>query len=152
MTLQERFFSKVEMDPNGGCWLWSDALNTKGYGCFSVNGVTKSAHRQSWIAFKGPIPKGLHVLHKCDIRSCVNADHLFLGTNQDNVDDKISKGRAPKPLRNEENGKTILTNDQVKEIRRRYAVGVEFYRSLGREFGVSKTHIRRIVQNKVRIQ
>lgn len=81
-------------EPNSGCWLWLGGTNAKGYAHFKYDNVQRRANRFSWEAHKGPIPDGLHVLHSCDNRLCVNPDHLFLGTNQDNVDDKIKKGRA----------------------------------------------------------
>lgn len=123
MTLVDRFFSKVEADPNGGCWLWAGAVTPKGYGSFCVRPrasgeaqFNASAHRVSWSIHKGEPPKDLHVLHRCDVRACVNPDHLFLGTNQDNVDDKISKGRSG-CLRGEASPVSKMTNDQARKIK-----------------------------------
>lgn len=86
-------------EPNSGCWLWLGRINQDGYGHISVRRSRwDRAHRIAWAEARGPIPTGLFVCHKCDVRSCVNPDHLFLGTNQDNVDDMIAKGRkAPTP-------------------------------------------------------
>lgn len=86
------FWSKVNKENE--CWIWNGGLTKKGYGQFHSKKIEESrAHRVAWLIVYGPIPKGLHVCHKCDIRSCVNPDHLFLGTNQDNVNDKVAKNR-----------------------------------------------------------
>ena len=80
------------------CWLWhglrGKATNPRKYGGFCINKVMYSAHRIAWALNHGPIPAGLQVLHKCDVPSCVNPSHLFLGTNKDNMADKARKGRA----------------------------------------------------------
>ena len=79
-----------------GCWVWGGYRNRGGYGFTRVGGrgaPGKLAHRLSWELHRGPIPNGLHVLHRCDNPSCVRPDHLFLGTNQENIADRIAKGR-----------------------------------------------------------
>lgn len=98
-----RFENKFLPEPMSGCWLWMATIQPEtGYGAISRPGGVVGAHRLSWELYRGAIPDGLHVLHKCDIRSCVNPDHLFLGTNKDNVDDMLRKGRSrKKPLRSE---------------------------------------------------
>ncbi len=76
-----------------GCWLWSGPLNTWGYGAFYSNGRTLSAHRAAWETANGPVPDGLFVLHHCDRRMCCNPAHLYLGTQADNMRDKVVRGR-----------------------------------------------------------
>lgn len=89
----ERFIDKFIPEPNSGCWLWTAYTLPKGYGRIKVDGKAVLAHRVSHELHVGPIPEGLHVLHRCDTPSCVNPDHLFLGTPQDNMTDKMQKGR-----------------------------------------------------------
>lgn len=92
---KERFETSFLGEPNSGCWLWMGGLRPPGYGQIMKTGFPTSAfaHRVSWELYRGPIPDGMIVCHKCDTRSCVNPDHLFLGTNLDNTRDCISKGR-----------------------------------------------------------
>jgi len=89
-TLPYRFWAKV--DQSGECWTWT-ASQTGGYGLIGTPKGNDRAHRVSWVMANGPIPDGLHVLHTCDNPLCVRPDHLFLGTNEDNIMDRIKKGR-----------------------------------------------------------
>lgn len=94
--LAERFWPKVQHGTADECWLWTAALKESGYGQFMINSLSRKplkAHRISWELAHGSIPDGLHVLHHCDNRRCVNPSHLFLGTNDDNIRDMIAKGR-----------------------------------------------------------
>ena len=135
-----RFWSKVEKTES--CWNWIASKSRKGYGKFWMAGRT-SAHRASWRINKGPIPQGLWVLHRCDNPSCVRLDHLFLGTNSDNMKDCADKGRLDIQKRpwmrwGERNHKAKLTNEKVGMIRSSQKAG----RELAKEFGVSETAIR----------
>lgn len=87
-------------EPNSGCWLWLLSCGNHGYGQLGWYGRKRTAHRLSWQAHHGDIPAGLCVLHKCDVRSCCNPDHLFLGTRPDNMADMVAKGRSTKGERN----------------------------------------------------
>lgn len=91
VVIENRFWTKV--DVRDGCWSWRAARNPKGYGVFSCEGRTVSAHRFSYELYNGPIPSGMVVRHKCDNPPCVNPDHLELGTQADNERDKINRGR-----------------------------------------------------------
>lgn len=75
------------------CWHWCGPTNAFGYGRITYQGKLSVAHRLSWVAFNGPIPDGLSVLHRCDNPSCINPEHLFLGTYSDNLRDAWAKGR-----------------------------------------------------------
>jgi len=89
---RERLVRDVDTD----CWLFSGSLNSDGYGNVRIGGrkgKTVKTHRLAWEEFFGPIPDGLRVCHRCDVPSCCNPDHLFLGTQRDNVTDMVSKGR-----------------------------------------------------------
>lgn len=95
-TLKEKFDEKYIPDPNTGCWLWSASLYKDGYGQIvdkESRRSPKRAHRVSYELYNGPISDDVLVLHRCDTPACVNPDHLFLGTHNDNMKDKVKKGR-----------------------------------------------------------
>lgn len=92
-SVWDRFHDKVITVPECGCWLWGGYVGPNGYGRFQLNNRSRSALRVSYIAHKGPVPDGMDVCHKCDERTCVNPDHLFVGTRRDNVLDCVRKGR-----------------------------------------------------------
>ncbi len=92
MNSYDRFEAKYIPEPMSGCWLWTAALSNKGYGFYFSDGHN-FAHRWSYSHFVGPIPEGLIVRHRCDTPSCVNPDHLELGTQSDNMQDCIKRGR-----------------------------------------------------------
>lgn len=94
--MKRNFRAKYTISENGGCWLWHGGKMSHGYGTFSTNipGETKLAHRISYMIHRGPIPDGMCVCHTCDNPMCVNPDHLFIGTQRDNTDDRDRKGRT----------------------------------------------------------
>lgn len=118
------FVSYVEPEPNTGCWLWSGGCFKGGYGMFHIGSKSQNtyrtirAHRFSYEYFIGPIPQGMKVLHKCDVRSCVNWEHFFLGTVQDNCDDMALKGRGTKSKKDIPFGVRIKRNGKcISQIR-----------------------------------
>lgn len=94
--VKERFDEKWEAVTESGCWIWTAGLDSRGYGKFRLPDKQMKAHRQAYILYKGAIPEGMIVCHTCDVPTCVNPDHLFLGTHKDNMQDKLRKGRHPK--------------------------------------------------------
>lgn len=133
MEIKDRFCGFANPIPFIGCWIWSGSLHQEGYGRFALNGKTQKAHRVSYEIFKGKIPDGKLVCHSCDEPSCVNPDHLFIGTNYTNNLDKTKKGRAAKKL----------SADQVKEIRLLLAGGFGVT-MIGKKYGVTHSMIIRI--------
>jgi hypothetical protein len=102
-------------EPNSGCLLWLGSVY-RGYGQTSLRGRRLIAHRAAWIVAHGDIPDGLFVCHKCDVPSCINPAHLFLGTHDDNMADRSAKGRAAR-MRGEKNASAKLTQEQADIIR-----------------------------------
>lgn len=136
-TTIERFEAKYIPVTETGCWLWIGGHYRNGYGTFTMPHRTScKAHRASWVLHNGSIPEDLQVLHKCDVRACVNPNHLFLGTNADNRIDCVKKGRMNHPAR--------LTVEQVKEIRSMRASGVTT-QILSDKFQISAGYVRAIV-------
>lgn len=114
MSLVGRLLSKYIVLDNG-CWEYTGGLNGAGYGNIWDNGRTRSAHVVSHEIHKGPIPEDTCVLHSCDYKPCINPDHLFLGTQHDNIHDMIDKGRDG--FKGTRNGRCLLTEIQVVEIK-----------------------------------
>ena len=154
---EERFMEKVVKEPGpDGCWLWQGFIFPRGYGAFrDGSSGSRRAHRWSYEHFVGPVPDGLLVLHRCDVRHCVNPDHLFVGTQKDNIADMLAKGRGPERVRQ---GATLnnvgvnnpaakLTEDAIREIRRLYADGTQIIQ-LARRYGVSTPVIHSILKGK----
>jgi len=140
------FWSKVIIKDLLDCWKWIGSTTGKtGYGQMKWDGRLQVASRIAWQITHGVIPKGLFVLHKCDNPKCVNPNHLFLGTKQDNMDDMKYKGRSPNNA-GEFNPSAKLKKLQVDEIRDRYAKG-ERQSELGKKYGVTRQTIWQVVHN-----
>lgn len=137
------FLNKI-CSGSSNCWYWRGSINHLGYGCFNGD----RAHRFSYKYFKGQITKGLSVLHTCDIRNCVNPDHLFLGTQIDNMRDAINKGRFIMPPRSkgEKSPVSKFSEKIVLEIREKYQSGKFSQHSLAREYNMSVMNVNRIVR------
>jgi len=144
----ERLLKHSRVDPVTGCRVWTAGLDWKGYGQIKADGRTRRVHRVAWEHAKGPIPAGLDVLHNCphgDNRACIEIEHLWLGTNQDNVDDKIRKGRqSHKGPQGEDHPRAVLTEVAVRAIR---ADGRR-NRIIAAEHGVRKDTIARIKRHE----
>lgn len=152
-TATERFWARV--DKSGGdssCWPWLGAKD-KGYGKLGFNGKNTSAHRVAYELTYGSILDNLFACHKCDNPSCCNPDHLFLGTNGDNIRDMVSKGRAwlQQPgvaPRGSANPNAKFSPAQVVAIRDAYANKSMTGRGLAKAYGVGVNTISRIIQRK----
>jgi hypothetical protein len=163
-SVEKRFWAKVHKTE--GCWLRTARQERRGYGSFMMDrGSAKwrpvGAHRVAWELTNGPIPDGLCVLHRCDNPSCVRPEHLYLGTNLVNSQDMVSKGRQAcgdrsgktvhpeRTARGERNGSAKLTENDVKDIRTRFANGGITKVSLALEYGVRDALISKIIKRQV---
>lgn len=107
---------RENVEPVGDCWLWQASFSGTGYGDFRGNGEHWTAHRAAYTAFIGPIPPKMHVLHRCDNRACCNPEHLFIGTNQDNIRDSSLKGRRKGVRRNRPAGLVYERAEMVCQV------------------------------------
>lgn len=143
MPFIDRLMEKITIS-DSGCWEWNAARFGNGYGAFRFHGKNIHAHRASWILKYGEIPSGLFVCHKCDNRKCVNPDHLFLGSNQDNLNDMKSKGRSGRGIKNAMHRYSEEVIRRVKEMK------VQFFtqKKTAQETGVNKSTISMIWSGK----
>lgn len=136
-TLTEKLFDKVFYSPDG-CWYWTASTCGK-YGRLVIDEKNIKAHRLSFELHKGPITDGMHVCHSCDNPLCVNPDHLYLGTHQDNMKDRNSKGRQAR-LHGVMSGQAKLDNTSVQIIREAKRDGWRS-KDIAKYFGISKGQI-----------
>lgn len=145
------FMNYVNIQGDDDCWLWLGAQNGRGYGRLEFEGTYQQAHRVSYQIHCEPIPDGYNVLHTCDNAICVNPKHLFLGTQQDNVDDMVAKGRDSfaheRPLIGANHPSAILNDDKVREIKRLLEEGHR-HRDIASWFDVSRQTITNISTGK----
>jgi hypothetical protein len=147
MSLASRFWAKVEKQAE--CWIWTASTNGRGYGQLGRGGRGDGyvyAHRYSWELSNGSIPNGMSVLHRCDQSRCVNPDHLFLGTQKDNMRDASRKGRLAVGTRvcGEATGTAKLTALDIRIIRR--LSGRLLQREIAEMFHIAQTNVSMIVQ------
>lgn len=145
---EDKFFSFVAVKNIDECWEWTGSKDGGGYGIFpnSKFKETKS-HRIAWEIEFGEVPDSLWVLHECDNASCVNPYHLFLGTNADNIQDKVKKERQSR-LFGERNGMSKMNKEKVQEMRSLYATRNYSYRDLVRLFNISQAQVARIIKRE----
>ena len=152
----DRVLDRVVRIPFSGCWIFTGATNEFGYGIVGTGGrgsPNDRAHRITYRHFCGDIPAGMFVCHECDVPSCCNPNHLFLGTNQDNVNDMVRKKRNSPPPRNPHVVGSVhpgskLTEQQVLLIRDAYAKGISTQQQLADFYGVVRQTISKVVNNK----
>jgi hypothetical protein len=136
--LTERFLTKTSVNTVTGCQEWTEALDSSGYGQFRVGRKKRTAHRVSYEIHFGPVPDGMCVLHRCDNRACVNPEHLFLGTNGENMADRNIKGRQ---ACRSSHGRAKLTEADIIAIRS--STGLP-QKVLAERYGVDYSQIWRI--------
>lgn len=129
------------------CWIWLGTLEVEWYGVLQCNKKRMKAHRLSWILHKGPIPKGLCVLHKCDVPPCVNPEHLFAGTCQKNVEDMDNKGRRSIPF-GERNGNAKMGDEIARRVRQLAKDGVDL-KTIGQLSGLTPHYCARIIRRDI---
>ena len=127
--LKKRFEGRISHHKNG-CWIWAGSKDKVGYGYFSIKGKTLKSHRVSYYIYKGEIPEKMMVCHSCDMPSCVNPEHLWIGTAKQNMQDRDRKMRG---LHGERNHRSIMGEHLVIYIRNS-TLGVS---ELARNYGVS---------------
>ena len=153
--LRERFEANIMPIPECGCWIWMGAYSGKppyDYGKFGLDGESLWAHRVSWMVYKGVIPSGLNICHKCDTSLCVNPEHLFLGTQRDNIRDAITKKRMNPHCnkvgageRGENHHCAKLTDKEILEIR----ISNKSQRVLAGQYNIDQSIISKIKHFKI---
>lgn len=143
-TTEERFWSRVQKTDS--CWIWTGGRFKDGYGGFRYKGKAHRAHRVSYEMAYGFLPPEMDLLHQCDTPLCVNPEHLKLGTQTENMADMMKKGRQAK---GENSGPSKLTEEEVREIRIRYAAGGISQGTLSREYHISRGIISCLIARKI---
>lgn len=160
----DRFWSKVEIRNIDECWLWQASKTNAGYGQFWCDDSLQLAHRISWKIHYGEIPIGMLVCHKCDTPSCVNPNHLWLGTSNDNMQDKMKKNRGKwatgiqsgaythpeKRPHGDSHGKTKLSSNDIQEIRTKHMNENLSAKELSDIYNISYVQMWRILHNNSR--
>jgi hypothetical protein len=137
---------KQRVAVDGECLVWAGQRQPKGYGQVSYEGRLWRTHRLAWVLANGAIPTGLHVLPRCDNPPCLRLDHIYLGTNADNVRDRESRGRRRPPV-GTLNASARLTEGDVADIRAAAAAG-RLHHEIARKYGVTRAAISHVIQGR----
>ncbi len=140
----DRFWNYFDRSDPSICWIWPGNAFPTGYGQITVARRNRPTHRFAWEITNGPIPIGLNVCHKCDIKLCCNPSHLFLGTQKDNCKDAINKGRWANK-KGEHHALSKLTTKAVLKIRKLYASEQITQKELAIKFKVQPSAISKII-------
>jgi len=145
MSIEKRLRAGAITGDADCCWPWARSLNTAGYGNLHFEG-DYGAHRVAFRVWRNngaPLPPGALVCHTCDNRSCINPNHLYLGTPKTNMRDKVRRGRCNSP-RGSDHHNAVMTEDTVREIRREYDAGGVTHAELAKKHGVSRATVSRV--------
>lgn len=126
-----------------GCVIWDSHKINSGYGIISIQGKVWLIHRYVWFLSNGPILDGIHICHKCDHKLCINIDHLFPGTRQDNMDDMVRKNRQAKGSKN---GRSKFTEGDIRQFRRFFALGISMG-TMADTFGIPYKYLHKVVKS-----
>jgi hypothetical protein len=137
--------SRIEVRTKDECWHWTGKRSWDGYGRVRVDGRDIMAHRAVWLIEVGPIPEEMFVCHRCDNRLCVNPEHLFLGTHDENMQDMVKKRRQ---RAGERHPSAKLSAAAVRAIRQDYANGLSTQQELAARFGVAPSLIHRVIHGE----
>lgn len=144
----QKFYDKITGEPNTGCWLWMGEWMPTGYGRHHPKTGRTGAHRFSYQAHRGQIPKGMFVCHKCDVPACVNPDHLFIGTQADNMADKARKGRTP-DRHGEKHPLCKLKDEDIRKIYLLRKDGLK-QKEIAAIFDIDQSYVSQILSGKNR--
>jgi hypothetical protein len=148
LSVEDRFWQKVNKKSSDECWEWLGATHHQwGYGNLTIDGKYMAAHRYSWELHNREIPDGMLVCHHCDNPSCVNPNHLFLGTNADNMRDRDKKNRQAR-LIGTNNGRAILNEDDIKQIFKLRNTSNYTVKEIADMFNISKSAIEAIIYKR----
>jgi hypothetical protein len=143
----EDYLLNIRLDEQTGCHIWEGSVSPNGYGVCDMFGVTYSAHKYAWIQEHGEVEDGKIIMHSCDVRRCVNVEHMSLGTKKDNTQDMISKGRQnwATPTRK------LVTPSEFATMLQMKSEGASWYR-IAATLGRSQQHVKSIVERHLGIE
>jgi HNH endonuclease len=148
MDLAEKLLTNFVRDPISECWIWKRAKSTAGYGQLRIKRQSVYVHRLAYELWRGPIPARMYVCHGCDQPACLNPDHLWIGTAQENSLDGSRKGRIRIWQSGEDNHQAKLSDAQVRKIRS--LAGEKSHSKIAKLFGVCRQHVGEIINYKKR--